>query len=379
MSKVIKKPHAVADLESAIVRLVRARSSLSRSDLARELDLVASTAGIYADRLIGDGFLVERKSTAAGTGRPPVLISLNPGGGRFVGVDFDARQVLAVAVDFTQHPLKRVRRKLPANPTPDRVLAKVEEAIREAIGPRTRDVLGIGVGVPGPVDPELGVARGYRFLPGWRDVPIRDRLRASFKVPVHVENNARALALGELWCGRGRGLRNLVALSVRTGIGAGIVIDGKLLQGAGNRAGELGAWARPEDALPSPDAASPPASIEDAASVASLLAHAGGDRTLPELLRAADFGDRPARLALERVSDYHAWVLHQLALVFDPERLIVGGPLVESRLYRDSVHAAAARLAGPEVAARVVTSDLGPFAGALGASSLAFHLWRPRR
>src|SRR4051794_32415112 len=108
MPNVVKKPRAIADLESAIVRLVRARGAVSRVDLARELKLVASTAGIYADRLIRDGFLVESKTATRGLGRPPVLISLNPRGGRFIGVDFDARQVMAAAVDFDQRPLQQV-------------------------------------------------------------------------------------------------------------------------------------------------------------------------------------------------------------------------------------------------------------------------------
>jgi predicted ArsR family transcriptional regulator len=158
ITKAIKKPHAVADLESAIVRLVRSRDAISRSELARELGLVASTAGIYADRLIGRGYLVESKSTSPGTGRPPVLISLNPRGGRFIGVDFDASQILVVAVDFTQQPLARIRRRLPAGAKPERVLTQIEDAIREALGPSSRDVLGIGVGVPGLVDAERGVA-----------------------------------------------------------------------------------------------------------------------------------------------------------------------------------------------------------------------------
>ncbi len=113
MSKVIKKPHAIADLESAIVRLVSARGAISRSDLAKQLDMVASTAGIYADRLIEKGYLVESKPLTRGAGRPPVLISLNPRGGRFIGVDFDANHVLVVAVDLAQQPLAQVRRTIP--------------------------------------------------------------------------------------------------------------------------------------------------------------------------------------------------------------------------------------------------------------------------
>src|SRR6516165_4619434 len=143
MTKIVRKPHAVADLESAMVRLVRARGSISRTELAQELKLVASTAGIYADRLIRGGYLVESKTTPRGLGRPPVLIELNPRRGRFIGVDFDARQVMTVVVDFAQRPLEQVCRTIPARAGTEHVLSTIEESIRAVIGPRKSEVLGI--------------------------------------------------------------------------------------------------------------------------------------------------------------------------------------------------------------------------------------------
>src|SRR5687767_13320673 len=104
MSKVVKKPHAVSDLESALVHFLQSCGRVSRVDVARRLKLVPSTAGIYVDRLISAGLLTEssgERSAAPtrGRGRPPTLLRLDPTAGRFVGVDFDARQILARAVD----------------------------------------------------------------------------------------------------------------------------------------------------------------------------------------------------------------------------------------------------------------------------------------
>ncbi len=383
MSKVIKKAHAVADLESAIVRVVRARGEVSRSELARDLDLVASTTGIYVDRLISRGYLVESKGRTPSPGRPPVMISLNPRGGRFIGVDFDASQILAVAVDFTQEPLAQVTRKIPPEANPEGVLEIIEEAIGEVMGPDRGDILGIGVGVPGVVDPDRGISRSYRYLPEWRDVPIQERWTRLFQVPVFVENNSRALALGELWCGQGRGMRNLVCLNVRQGIGSGIIVDGSLLRGSNNQAGEVGGWVCPEAAVPGSvlGKMEEPLTIEDVASVSALMGgfQGKGETTVSELLESAEAGQRSALKAVKQAAAYHGWVMHQLALVFDPERLIVAGPMVESRVYQKSVRSAVARLAGPEWSDRVFTSSLGPYAGALGASALAFHLWRPGR
>ena len=400
MTKIAKKHHAVADLESAMVRLVRARGSISRTKLAQELKLVASTAGIYADRLIRSGYLVESKTTPRGVGRPPVLIELNPLRGRFIGVDFDARQVMAVAVDFAQRPLEQVHRTLPARATTERVLTTIEQSIREVMGPRIGDVLGIGLGVPGPVDADRGIALDYKFIPDWHHVEIKPRIAAAFNAPVFVENNLRSMALGELWCGAGRGLRDLVCLGIRSGIGSGIIVGGKLLCGSNNLAGEIGRWACPEDILPAPAAAAgsragaAPRTIEDVASVTAMLAEAGerlsqgqksalgkpGDLpTVADLLAAAGAGDPLARSIVERAAFTHAWIVFQLALLLDPERMVIAGPLAEGPVYLDLLQQAIARLAGPKLGLRVVRSTLGAFAGALGAAALAFHHWRPRR
>jgi glucokinase len=394
-----KRPHAVADLESAMVRLVRAHGAISRVALARELKLVASTAGIYADRLIEDGYLVESKPVVRGLGRPPVLITLNPRKGRFIGVDFDARQIMTVALDFAQQPLERHGRTIPPRAGTAKVLGLIEESIREIIGPAREDVLGIGLGVPGPVDPSRGIARAYRFIPDWHDVPVKARIAAAFEVPVFVENNVRAMALAELWCGEGRGRQDLVCLGVRSGIGTGIIVGGKLLHGANDLAGEIGRWACPEDVMPAAGAAArrgerPVRTIEDVASVTAMLADAvarpapdgtngsgrsGEATTVARLLAAAADGDPPARAVVERSAALHGWLVHQLALLLDPERVIIAGPLVEADVYLDALHRAAVRLGGPALGGRVVRSRLGAQAGALGAAALAFHHWRPRR
>jgi predicted NBD/HSP70 family sugar kinase len=400
MSKAVKKPHAVAALESDIVRLVRARGPLSRVELARELKLVASTAGIYADRLIRSGYLIETKAAPRGLGRPPVLIELNPQGGRFIGVDFDARQIMAVSVDFAQRPLARVCRTIPALATAERVLDTIEEAIREAIGPTRDDVMGIGLGVPGPVDADRGVALEYKFIRDWHSVEVKRRIAATFKVPIFVENNLRSMALGELWCGEGRGLRDLVCLGIRSGIGSGIIVGGRLLRGSNNMAGEIRRWVCPEDILPvqatlaSRSDGEPPRTIEDVASVTAMLDEAsarlargeasslGKPGDLPsvdELLQAAAAGDGLARSIVERFAFTHGWIVHQLALLLDPERVVIAGPLAASPVYLDAVQEATVRLAGPELGSRIVRSKLGAFAGARGAAAMAFHHWRPRR
>lgn len=393
MATIVKKPQAVADLESEVVRLIRARGALSRIALARELKLVASTAGIYVDRLVERGFLMESALAARGVGRPPVLIELNPKRGRFIGIDFDARQVMAAAVDFTQQPLQRLRRTLPARANVERVLSTIEKLIDEAIGADKCEVLGIGLGVPGPIDAEQGVSRSYPFLRGWRDVPIGAQIRDRFGLPTFVENNLRSMALGELWCGPGRGVRHLVCLGIRSGIGTGIIVDGQLLAGAHNLAGEIGHWKCPEG-VQRTGAARKARTIEECASLTGILADAAaklargrksllgkpGETPTPAALVAAfRSGDALACELVGQAAQVHGWLVHQLATLFDPELVVLAGPLAECDEYLIAVREAAASHSVAPLRARVERSTLGEFAGAMGAAALAFHHWKPRR
>jgi N-acetylglucosamine repressor len=377
MPKAMKKLQVVSDLESAMIRLVRARGGISRVELARKLKLVPSTAGIYVDRLLAEGYLLETAVSVRGVGRPPVVVELNPRAGRFVGVDFDARQIFATAVDFAHQPLQEARRTIPARAGVDRVLEIIADAIAEVAGTKQHDLLGIGLGVPGPVDTARGVSLRYAFLRDWQEVPIGPRMAEHFLVPVSVENNLRSIALAELWSGQGRGLRNFVCLGVRSGIGSGIIVDGQLLRGANNLAGEIGRWVSP-DAFSESAGPGSAQTIEDVASLSALL-KALDLSTVADLLVALERRQRPAVTMVQRAARVHGWVVHQLATLFDPERLIVAGPLVEQEVYLAALQSAAADFGGAELAASVTPSMLGPFAGATGAAALAFQHWKPQR
>jgi N-acetylglucosamine repressor len=376
MPKMLKKPRAVSDTESALVRLVRSRGGISRVELARGLGLVPSTAGIYVDRLLAEGYLLEGPAPARGLGRPPVALQLNPRAGRFVGVDFDARQIFATAVDFTQQPLEEVRRTIPSRAPVERVLEMIADAITAVAGARRRDLLGIGLGVPGPVDVARGVSLRYTFLKDWNEVPVGAWMAERFGAAVSVENNLRSIALAELWSGQGRGLRNFVCLGVRSGIGSGIIVDGQLLRGANNLAGEIGRWVCPEPSFAG--AALAGQAIEDVASLTALL-KALQLPTVAELLSALQRRQRSALAAVQWAARIHAWVIHQVALLLDPERLVVAGPLVDEEVYLTALVAAVAELGGTALTDKLAPSTLGPYAGAKGAAALAFQHWKPTR
>ena len=182
--------------EASLIQQLRLRNDVSRAELARSLDAAPSTIGQYVDRMIADGYLKEGRKAVLPSGRWPTVLELNPGVGSFVGIDFEARQLMATAVDFAQQPLQQCQRPILASDTADQVIDKIIQAVHE-VSARGGPLLGVGVGVPGVVDSARGIAVHYQFLRDWTDVPLVSRLQQRLAVPVFLENNIRAMALAE--------------------------------------------------------------------------------------------------------------------------------------------------------------------------------------
>ena len=387
------KHESIASQHADLLRRIRVGDGRSRVELARSLNLAPSTVGIYVDHLVEEGFLFEGRTKERDFGRPPTILALNPHGGRFIGVDFEARNVMAVAVDFSQKPLKHFHDTLAMGESVEKILQRIEHAIETVAAGEKTPLLGIGVGVPGVSDSKAGIALRYKHIPGWKDVPLVQRLTNLFHAPVYLENNIRTMALAEMWFGQGRGVRNFICLGVRSGIGMGIVMDGQIYHGAQNRAGEIGEW--PCAFGISQDAAAPRpfAPLEEITSFRLLrerlsappgpgldpLVAPGTDLPVERLVQAAQAGDSLALSILDRASRTFGLVLNQINCAFNPEKIILAGVFTmfgDLFLRRLKEHLALfAPTAGPPP---VVNSTLGTYNGALGAAALAGQQWRPK-
>jgi glucokinase-like ROK family protein len=230
---------------SVVLRYIwEAGNPIARARLTEISGLNKSTIGALLAQLQTWGFVREIGTQNVGPGRPGVLIDINPDAGRIIGVEIGVDFISVVLADLRANVVWR--RQVDTNGAlkagQAQVMAQAEllvhEAIHEAQASSLR-VLGIGLGVPGLIDHATGT---LLFAPnlGWRDVPLRDMWRAMFQVPVIVENEANAAALGEKMLGVARGCDNFVYLSAGVGLGGGFVIDGKLYGGAGGFAGEIG-------------------------------------------------------------------------------------------------------------------------------------------
>jgi N-acetylglucosamine repressor len=386
------KHEMIAGVQADLLRRVRAHEGLSRAELARSLNLAPSTIGIYVDHLIEEGFLYEGKPAERNFGRPPTILGLNPRGGRFIGVDFEARNIMAESVDFSQKPLKQFHDTLSSADSAEDVLGKIEDAIETVMADDGRKVLGIGVGVPGVIDPLRGVALHYEHIRGWSDVPLVSRLHGRFKVPVFLENNIRSMALAELWFGQGRGIRNFICLGVRSGIGAGIVVNGQIYQGGNNRAGEIRDWpcgvsGKHGTGLSGSKTALTLESIISFKPIQSRVGRSeqpctssfiapGTEVPLEYFIQAAQVGDKAVNRFLQELAGRIGLTLSQLISVFDPEKIILAGafPMLGDSFLRWIQEVLAEYVTDKP---RVMYSTLGEFNGALGAAALAVHEWKP--
>lgn len=252
-------------------------------------------------------------------------------------------------------------------------------------------LVGVGVCAPGPLDTGTGTVLGIPTLPGWQDFPLRDALAAALALPVTLENDGIAAAYGEWRHGAGRGLRNLVYVTVSTGVGGGVVMDGRLLHGRRGMGGHVGHFqmdpAGPPcscgangcfEALVSGTAlgrAGQAAAARDGAGLIAALA-GGGPVAAEHVVDAARRGDPHAGWLIEREAAYLGTGFTGLLHLYSPERVIMGGGVSSAfDLLERGIHAAIRRQAMPafrDVA--VVRAGLGGNSGLVGAAALALAL-----
>jgi len=159
------------------------------------------------------------------------------GTGAIIGVDLGGTNVRAGRVEGNRIGAK-ASRPISSRAAADVIVGEIFGAIGDVLDP---GVSAIGIGVPSIVDVERGIVFSVENIPSWREVPLKDLLEKRFGVPAYVNNDANCFALGEFHFGKGRGTRHMVGLIIGTGIGAGVIANGRLYAGANCGAGEIGA------------------------------------------------------------------------------------------------------------------------------------------
>jgi glucokinase-like ROK family protein len=331
---------------SLILETLRTKDTLSRAGLASITGLNPSTVSNIVNELLTENLVRETDLRQPEIGRPSRMLELNPLGGCALGVEINVDYLLAILTDFTANILWRQRVSIDPREGQEKILDDIEALIADGMTAKDTSnlpILGIGVGVPGLVDYRSGILRIAPNL-HWQDVPIQDILHRRFRIPIYVENEANAAALGEYLFGAARGVDNFIYLSAGVGLGGGIVLDGKLFRGSYGYASEVGhmtfdaggelcgcgkrgCW----ETFVGPRAVERRVRRTLRTGAESIMREmAGGSLeniTFDNVLKAAEQNDEVALAALSEVGRYLGIGIANLINIFNPEMIVLGGAL----------------------------------------------------
>jgi glucokinase len=255
-----------------------------------------------------------------------------------IGVDLGGTNLRAALADERGRLYDQMRIMTEADEGPEAVIDKIVsciEHVRAAL-PADGTLVGVGIGSPGPLDPDSGVVFTMPNLPGWKDVPLRDILAKRTGLLIELGNDANAAALGEWLFGAGQGLQNMVYVTVSTGIGGGVIADGRLLLGHRGAAAEVGhhiieaatrsTW---EELAAGPGLARAAAEAMPGAPASLLHGLASPETvTAEEVAQAAAAGDPLAQELLDREGELIGVGLVNMLHLFSPERILLGGGVI---------------------------------------------------
>ena len=234
-----------------ILETIRLHGPMSRVDIARQTQLTAQTVTNITKKLLHAGLIVEDSRQQTGPGAPSILLRINENAAYSIGIDFDKDHLTVILVNFNGKICQKRTREVHF-PSPQEaidLMADMVSGIIEKAG-LDRDIIwGIGVGLPGPLAISEGSATtnivNPEALPGWENVPMVRELESRLHIPVILENNASAAAIGEHWYGDGKLMKSFFYVYFGAGLGGGIVINGQLYSGYTGNAGELGYYPTP--------------------------------------------------------------------------------------------------------------------------------------
>jgi predicted NBD/HSP70 family sugar kinase len=344
-----------------VLGTLRERGRISQADIARITGLSRTTVHTLVTELKDSGVLHEVEAGVPDSrgGRPAVLLMLRDSSLAVVGIDFGHSHVGVAVADIGHNVLAERRCDLDVSHNAAKALdtatRMVDEVLAEAKVER-RSVMGAGIGIPGPVDREQGAVGSATILPGWIGLRIGSAMQDRLGMPVEIENDANLGALAELTWGAGRECSNFAYVKVATGIGAGLVIGGKLLRGASGTAGEIGHTTLDEaGALCYCGNRGCLETVASGPAIIGLVGLVNGEvPTLAQIVDLAVAGEVRCHRAIADAGHEIGVAIAGLCNLINPERVVVGGllsrtgevllhPMRES-IRRHAVQAAAEKL-----------------------------------
>ena len=230
-----------------VLEIIRLHGPVSRMDISRQTHLTVQTVTNITKKLEKSGLIVEHSRQISGRGAPAVQLKINEDAAYSIGIDFDKDHLTAVMLNLNGRICYEMSLDLDF-PSPEEAVELMSGTVTGIIQKKKiskKKLWGVGVGLPGPMDPTKDKKESDDMinpdaLPGWDHTPVLKQLRARLNLPIIIENNASAAAIGEHWYGKAKHIDSFFFLYFGAGLGGGLVIRGQLYSGHTGNAGELG-------------------------------------------------------------------------------------------------------------------------------------------
>lgn len=372
-----------------VLEIIEKKGAISRAEIHRQSKISLPTVSSAVRHLLKKGIVKEKGLGRSSGGKRPILIELNPNGAFTMGIDLGRSGARMALVNPTGKIVKETEGpSIGWNPE-NRLLDRLKRPIHNLIDEANTDlhpVLAIGIALPGI--PDASGRLSFASGPGWEHVPIKHLLTKEFGIPVAVENDVNAAVLGEKLFGIGATVQHFVLVSIGTGVGAGIVINGELYKGFADGAGEIGYLLVGDRCIRDYRKGGCFENLISIPAIAATATRRMGSRNnaftetgapgctnikTGDVFEAARREDPVALEIVEEMIRYLAIGLGNIAVLLNPEMIVLGGEIVKYKdLLLEPLKGMIARIA--PIPPKIAVSSLGNEAGVMGASAMAWHL-----
>lgn len=384
--------------KSNVLNIIRNNSPIFKAEISRLSNLSIPTVMKITEELMSKNLIIETGKGVSSGGKPPQMLEFNSKAYQIVGVDINEYRIDTVLMNLDATIVEHQTRDIGGRDTGRAVTNGINESVsrvmESAVG-SGGTVLGIGIGVAGIVDSKNGVV-AYSPTFNWKDLDLLSLVQKNFSLPVMLDNDTRAMAMGEKLIGIGRDSENFVYIDFGVGIGSAMVIDGKLYYGSNQASGMLGHMAVEKDGpvcqcgnIGCLDLYASPKMIgERARDRIRNLSHGETSQVLDlvygdidkidvyTVLEAAENGDKLAIEMVKEATGYLGLAVTNLMNIVDPELIVLNGKIVRGsnvfyRYFRKEVERRQTRLIGRQVDMKF--SSMGKHIGAIGAGSFILN------
>ena len=383
---------------SSVIKRLHDKGTLSRAQLALLTGLNKSTVSNLVEELFQRGLIRETGINSNGTGRPATLLEINPLAGGIIGLELGVDFVTVLLTDFVGSVLWR--RQCTVDPTEGEeptialTLDLIDEAIKDCKERKLR-VLGLGVSTPGTVDLKEKI---LVFAPNlhWRNIPLGRIYSDHVRLPVFIDNDGNAAAVGEHLFGMARQVRNFIFVFAGVGIGGGLFLNNELYRGNNGFAGEIGhsplvwnpasrtpchcgnrgCWETNANQYSIIRRAEACLEVKRSTIISHLMEQKKAPLSISLIKEAADGGDQVARDILTETGEVMGLGIASLVNIFNPEKVILGGPLIIVGDYLlPAIKLSVRKHALPEIADQVdiILSSFRADASVVGAIALVVN------